>query len=541
MDEFDYIVVGAGAAGCVLANRLSASGKHSVAVLEAGGPDRNIFIKIPAGFNKTVYNPKLNWGYETAPGPHIDGRKIAFPRGKVLGGSGSINGHLYVRGQSADYDMWGQLGCRGWSWDDVLPYFKRAETRGNGGGDPAVRGNSGPLSIQDQRDPHVLSDAYIAANEALGLRRTPDYNSGNQEGTFLYQQMMKNGRRWSPADAYLRPALARPNVHLIQRALAERIVFEGRRAVGILYRPDGGPATTIRARRDVVLSGGSINTPQLLQISGVGDPDWLAEIGVPVVHALPGVGKNLRDHYAARVSALVKGTGSLNERSHGLRLVGEVIRYAISRKGLLTASPSHAGGYLKTRPELETPDMQLYFAPASYDAGKYGTTDLDTKPGMTLGCSQLRPESKGHLKALSSDPRVKPEIQPNYLADQIDRDALLAALKYLRKLLHTGPLADFVDHENFPGPSCVTDADWMAHARATGSTTYHPVGSCKLGTDPMAVVDPLSMRVIGTEGLRVADASVMPTMVSGNTYAATNMIAEKASDLILQRELRAAA
>ena len=541
MDEFDYIVVGAGAAGCVLANRLSASGKHSVAVLEAGGKDSNIFIKIPAGFNKTVYDPNLNWGYETAPGPHIDGRKIVFPRGKVLGGSGSINGHLYVRGQAADYDMWGQLGCRGWSWDDVLPYFKRAETRGNGGGDPSVRGTSGPLNIQDQRDPHPLSDAYIAANEALGLHRTPDYNSGNQEGTFLYQQMMKNGRRWSPVDAYLRPALNRPNLHLIQRALAERIVFEGKRAVGITYRPDGGSPVTIRARRDVVLSGGSINTPQLLQISGVGDPAWLADIGVAVVHALPGVGKNLRDHYAARVSALVKGTGSLNERSHGLRLVAEVLRYAVSRKGLLTASPSHAGGYFKTRPELATPDMQLYFAPASYDAGKYGTTDLDTKPGMTLGCSQLRPESRGHLKAVSSDPTAKPEIQPNYLADQIDRDALLAALKYMRKLLHTRPLADFVDHENFPGRAVVTDEDWMAHARATGSTTYHPVGSCKLGTDPMAVVDPLSMRVIGTEGLRVADASVMPTMVSGNTYAATNMIAEKASDLILQQALQAAA
>ena len=533
MDEFDYIVVGAGAAGCVLANRLSASGAHKVAVLEAGGPDRNIFIKIPAGFNKTVYNPNLNWGYETAPGPHIDNRRIPFPRGKVLGGSGSINGHLYVRGQSADYDTWGQLGCRGWLWDDVLPYFKRAETRGNGGGDPAVRGTDGPLKIQDQRDPHLLSDAFMAANEALGLPRTPDYNRGDQEGTFLYQQMMKEGRRWSPVDAYLRPALSRPNLKLIQHALVRRIVFEGRRAVGIAYSVQGGPEQILRASRDVVLAGGSINTPQLLQISGVGDPAWLGDIGVPVLHALPGVGRNFRDHYAARVSAQVKGAGTLNERSKGLRLVGEVIRYAVSRKGLLTASPSHAGGYYKTREGLETPDMQLYFAPASYAPGQYGVSALDSNPGMTLGCSQLRPQSKGHLKAVSADPAVKPEIQPNYLADQMDRDALLAAMKYLRKLLATRPLADFVDHENFPGPACASDDEWMAHARATGSTTYHPVGSCKLGTDPMAVVDPLSMRVLGLEGLRVADASVMPTMVSGNTYAATNMIAEKGSDLIL--------
>jgi choline dehydrogenase len=533
MEEFDYVIVGAGAAGCVLAYRLSASGRHSVAVLEAGGPDRNIFIKIPAGFNKTVYNPALNWGYETAPGPYIDDRRIPFPRGKVLGGSGSINGHLYVRGQAADYDMWGQLGCRGWSWDDVLPYFKRAETRGNDGGDPSVRGREGPLNIQDQRDPHPLSDAYIAANEALGLHRTPDYNRGDQEGTFLYQQMMKDGRRWSPADAYLRPAMQRSNVRVIQRALAERIVFEGKRAVGIAYRPDGGEPVTIRARCDVILSGGAINTPQLLQISGVGDPAWLQDIGVAVQHALPGVGKNLRDHYAVRISALVKGAGSLNERSRGLPLVAEVIRYAFTRKGLLTASPSHAGGYVKTREGLETPDMQLYFAPASYPTGRYGVTDLDTQPGMTLGAAQLRPESKGWLKALSADPRQKPEIQPNYLMDQIDRDSLLAALKYMRRLLQTRPLADFVKEENFPGPQVQTDADWMAHARASGSTTYHPIGSCKLGTDPLAVVDPLSMRVIGLEGLRVADASCMPTMVSGNTYAATNMIAEKGADLIL--------
>ncbi|TWT14028.1 GMC family oxidoreductase [Reyranella sp. CPCC 100927] len=529
-ETFDYIIVGAGAAGCVLANRLSASGQHRVAVLEAGGPDRHIWIKVPAGFNKTVYDPKLNWGYETAPGPHIDGRKIMFPRGKVLGGSGSINGHLYVRGQAADYDTWAQLGCRGWSWTDVLPYFKRAERRV--GGEDAVRGRDGLLYIEDQRDPHLLSDAYVAANEALGLKRTADYNCGDQEGTFLYQQMMRGGRRWSPVDAYLRPILSRPNLRVIPWVLAERVVFDGKRATGVRYRRRDGGAETLNASRDVILCGGSINTPHLLQLSGVGDPAWLNDLGVDVVHALPGVGRNFRDHYAVRVSALVKGAGSLNERSHGLRLVGEVIRYAINRKGLLAASPSHAGGYVKTRPGLETPDMQLYFAPASYAGGRYGTAVLDTRPGMTLGASQLRPESTGHVKALSADAAAKPEIQPNYLADQIDRDALLAAMKYLRKLLATKPLVDYVDHENFPGPQIKSDDELMAHARATGSTTYHPVGTCKIGTDPMAVVDPLSMKVIGLQGLRVADASVMPTMVSGNTYAATNMIAEKASDLI---------
>ncbi|TAJ32916.1 MAG: choline dehydrogenase [Reyranella sp.] len=531
MDEFDYVIVGAGAAGCVLANRLSESGKHSVAVIEAGGSDNHIWIKVPAGFNKTVYNESLNWGYETAPGPHIDGRKIKFPRGKVLGGSGSINGHLYVRGQSADYDTWAQLGCRGWSWDDLLPYFKRAERRVGGSDD--VRGREGPLFIEDQRDPHVLSDAFMAANEALGLKRTPDYNGGDQEGTLLYQNMMRGGRRWSPVDAYLKPAMKRPNVRVITHALVETVDLDGKRATGITYR-QGGQTKQVKARREVILSGGAINTPQLLQISGIGNADDLGTIGVAVKHALPGVGRNLRDHYAVRVSALVKGAGSLNEKSRGLPLVAEVLRYAFTRKGLLTTAPSHAGGYLKTRPGLATPDMQLYFAPASYMPGRYGTSELDRVPGMTLGCSQLRPESTGHVKALSADPTAKPEIQPNYLAVQHDRDALLAAMKYLRKLLATPPLKDYVIEENLPGPGVQTDEQWMAHARATGSTTYHPVGSCKLGTDPMAVVDPASMRVIGLQGLRVADASCMPTMVSGNTYAATNVIAERASDLIAQ-------
>jgi choline dehydrogenase len=529
VEEFDYVIVGAGAAGCVLAYRLSGAG-HSVAVLEAGGRDSNPFIRIPAGFTKTVYDPKLNWGYETAPGPFIDQRRIPFPRGKVLGGSGSINGHLYVRGQSADYDTWAQMGCRGWAWDEVLPFFKRAETRV--GGDPATRGGDGPLRIEDQRDPHPLSEAWIEANGALGLRRTADYNAGDQEGCCLLQQMMKDGRRWSPADAYLRPAI-RQGARVIPHALAEQVVFAGRRATGLRYLQDGA-RHQISARRDVILAGGAINTPQLLQLSGVGAPALLQGLGIGVQHALPGVGENLRDHYAARVSALVRGAASLNERSHGLRLVAEVLRYAVSRRGLLATSPSHAVGFMRTREGLETPDMQIYFAPASYPSGRYGVVGLDTVPGMTLGAAQCRPESKGWVRALSADPRARPEIQPNYLADQIDRDALLAAMKYLRRLLATPPLADFVLVENFPGPAVQTDEEWMAHARATGSTTYHPIGSCRMGTDPMAVVDPATMLVHGLEGLRVIDASVMPTMVSGNTYAATNMIAEKGSDLLLR-------
>ena len=526
--EVDYAIVGAGAAGCVLANRLSASGRQQVAVLEAGGPDRDIFIKIPAGFTRTVNNPALNWGYETAPGPHIGGRRIVYPRGRVLGGSSSINGHLYVRGQAYDYDTWAQLGCRGWSWTDVLPYFKRAESRA--GGDPATRGQDGPLIVEDQRDPHPLSHLFQDAAERCGLPRNPDYNSGDQEGTCIYQQMMKNGRRWSAADAFLRPALARPNLRLVMHALAERVELRDRRAVGVRYRV-GDRVKLLRVRREVVLAGGSINSAQLLQLSGIGDADWLRPLGIAVAHELKGVGRNLRDHYAARVSVRVKGIGSLNERSHGLALGWEVLRYLVQRKGLLTAAPGHAAAFWRSRPELAVPDVQMLFAPASYPAGRVGTASLEREPGMTCGGYQERPESRGHVKLLSADPRQAPEIQPNYLADPLDRQVMLALLKFARQLFAMAPLAQHVAHETFPGPAVASDEDLLAHAKATGSTTFHPVGTCKMGSDPEAVVD-AKLKLIGMEGLRVADASVMPTMVSGNTYAAVVMIAEKAAEAI---------
>jgi choline dehydrogenase len=527
-DEVDYVIVGAGAAGCVLANRLTSDGKHTVRLLEAGGGDRHIWIKVPAGFSRTIYNRKLNWNYETAPSEGIRDRTILFPRGRVIGGSSSINGHLYVRGQAADYDHWAQLGCRGWSWDDVLPFFKRAET--HVGGDDAVRGREGPLSIENHREVYPLTHAFCETLVNLGLPANADYNSGDQEGTFTYQQMMRNGRRWSAADAYLHPIKTRSNLQIESGALATKVLLDGRRVTGVAYKR-GGASHTVRARREVILCGGSINSPQLMQLSGIGDPQHLADIGVPVAHALPGVGRNLKDHIAARMAVRVKNAKTMNADSRGLRLVGQVLRYAVWRRGLLATSPGHGGAFYKTRPELATPDMQLFFAPASYDAGRVGAAALEVEPGMTCGASQLRPESRGHVLAVSADPTVAPEIQPNYLDDPIDQAAIMSALTFIRKIFRTSPLADFTEVETFPGPD-MPDDQLLEHVRQTGSTIYHPIGSCRMGSDPEAVVD-LSLRVNGLSGLRVVDASIMPNMVSGNTYAATNMIAEKGATHIL--------
>ena len=479
--EADYVIVGAGAAGCVLASRLSASGRARVLVLEAGGSDRRWAIRVPAGFRHTIGDPRLNWGYKTAPGAHIGARALDFPRGRVLGGSSSINGHLFVRGQAADYDHWAQLGCRGWSWDDVLPHFMRAETRQ--GGDPATRGRGGPLIVSDQREPHPLCQAFFDAAAAAGLPPNPDYNAGAQDGTGLYQQMMRAGRRWSAADAYLRPALKRANLTLISNALVEGIELEGRRATGVRYRR-GGSRHTVRARRAVILAGGAINSPQLLQLSGIGDGAHLHALGIPVAHHLPGVGQNLRDHYAVRMAFRVRGAPTLNERSRGLRLAGEILKYALFRRGLLAMSPGHGAAFVRTRPELATPDVQFFFSPASYEGGLSGRAPLERAPGMTFGCAQLRPESRGWVRAVAADPAEPPEIQPNYLADPIDRAALLAAMRWARRVVAAPPLARLVAGESFPGAAAASDDDLLEHACRTGSTIYHPIGSCRMGSDP---------------------------------------------------------
>ena len=527
-ETFDYVIVGAGAAGCVLANRLSADPKINVLVLEAGGHDRRLWIKVPAGFVKTLSNSAVNWCYNSEAEPNLNGRSIICPRGKVLGGSSSINGHLYVRGQRHDYDHWAQLGNRGWSYEDVLPLFKRSERRA--GGDPTYRGRDGGLYVEDLRETHELCRVFIEAAGQCGIPHNPDYNGPNQEGACTYQQMMHNGRRWSAADAFLKPALSRPNLTVRTGAFVERIVFDGARAVGIAYRQNGTMAE-VRAGRDVILSGGSINSPQLLQLSGVGPAEHLRSLGIEIRHDLSGVGQNLRDHIAGRVSYRVNPCRTLNERARGLPLVREVVKYAFGRTGLLATSPAHAGAFVRSRPGLESPDVQFAFAPASYQRGMTGATPLDPEPGMTCGVWQLRNESRGSVMIKSADPAVAPAIQPNYLSDPIDRDCLVAGLRIAEKILQAPAFAPYRVKRLLPESEIKTDDEWLAFVAEYGSTTYHPIGSCKMGSDPMAVVDD-RLRVHGVPGLRVIDASIMPTMVSGNTYAATLMIAEKGADMV---------
>ena len=525
--EFDYVVVGAGSAGCVLADRLTESGRHSVLLLEAGPPDRHPMIHIPAGFLSLLDNPRLNWRYNTEPDPGAAGRSIYYPRGKVLGGTSSINGMLYVRGQHQDYDGWSQMGCRGWSWDDVRPYFIRAECYL--GGDDAFRGRGGPLAVEDIRCVHPLTHDFVDAAVQAGIPRNPDPNGAVQEGVAYIQQTRRGRFRASTARTYLKRARGRRSLRIETEALATRILFEGRRAVGITYRRHGREVS-VRAGREVILSGGTVNSPQLLQISGVGDPGHLADIGVPVVHGLPGVGQNLRDHYVVRLSHRAKGVVTVNEQTRGLRLAAEVVKYAAVGRGVLTLGATNAVAFAKSRPGLETADMQLNFTPASYDEGRFGA--LEREPGMTIAVWQARAESRGSILAKSADPTQHPAIRPNYLSAAEDRRVAVEALKLARRIFAAPALARWCAEETVPGAATRSDDELLDYCRRKGGTVYHIVGTCKMGTDPLAVVDP-ELKVHGLEGLRVIDASVMPVGTSGNTNAPTIMIAEKGADMIL--------
>lgn len=528
-EQWDYVIVGAGAAGCVLANRLSTSGRHRVLVLEAGGSDSRLWIKVPAGFTRTLFDRSIGWGYVNAPGPGVANRAIPCPRGRVIGGSSSINGHLYVRGQAQDYADWVALGAQGWGWEDVIEYFRRSETRL--GGDPRVRGQEGPLQVNDPRLKHSLCETYLETMDALGHGRNGDYNSGDQEGCGYYQYLMKNGRRWSAADAYLRPALSRPNLLLRQGAQATRIMFEGRRAVGVEYR-QGDSTQVARAGAEVLVAAGSINSPHLLQLSGVGDPAHLAAAGIPVQHVAARVGENLVDHYAVRIAARVRGSGSLNERTRGPLLAWEVLKYVAARRGLLSSAVAHAFGFLRSTPGLDRPDLQILFAPASYEQGKVGQATMERLPGVTCGLSQLRPLSRGHVRALSKDPFAPPLIQPNYLSHEEDVRVFLTGIQFARRLFKTRPLVDHIEAETWPGTALNSDDELIGFIRGTGSTMYHPVGSCRMGVGADSPLDP-QLRVKGLDGLRVIDASAMPSMVSGNTYATTMMIGEKGAQCVL--------
>jgi choline dehydrogenase len=538
MESFDYVIVGAGSAGSVLASRLSEDDKTTVCVLEAGPSDWHPFIHIPAGFMYTLVNPRVNWLYTSEASEWTGGRRIAAPRGKTLGGSSSINGHIYNRGQRLDFDGWAQRGNRGWGYPDVLPYFRRSENRiaTEKDADPTFRGSEGNLPITDLewRDP--LCEAFIEGAVQMGIPRNRDYNGTQQAGVSYVQRIIRNGRRVSAARGYLHPAMGRPNLTVRTHAHATNLILEGKRAVGVRYLKGGkgGTPVEVRAKKEVILCGGAVNSPQLLQVSGIGPAPLLQSLGIEVKHALAGVGENLRDHYAPRFVARVKNAETINEKSKGLRLVREVLRYGMGRQSILALNPTLIYVFWKSDPNIENYDLQFTFTPASYKEGVQST--LDDFPGMTIASWQQRPDSLGYVRAKSADPFTAPMIQPNYLAAESDRQVLLKGMKIARKLITSQPLQKYYDREEFPGSEKQSDEELMTAAKQRGTTTFHLMGSCRMApdSDPTAVVDD-QLRVRGMEGLRVVDASVMPTMPSANLNASVLMIAEKAADMIRGR------
>ena len=525
---FDYIVVGAGSAGCVLANRLTASGRHRVLLLEAGGHDRHLWIHIPLGYGKLFADSRVNWLYKTEPEPELDNRQVIQPRGKVLGGSSSINGLLYLRGQPADYDHWRQLGNSGWSFDDVLPYFRRAEHQERG--EDALHGVGGPLAVSNVCEPHLLCEAFIDAAQQAGYPRNDDFNGPTQEGAGYFQLTAKKGRRWSTAVGYLKEARRRSNLVVETNALASRILFEGRRAVGVEYR-QGGTTRTARASGEVILAGGAFNSPQLMQLSGLGPAELLRAHGIGVTADMPGVGEDLQDHLQVRIQYRCTEPITMNDVVNSWRQrIGAGLRYALFRKGLLAIGAGYAGGFFRTSPNVATPDVQAHFIIFS---GEASGAALHPFPGFIASICQLRPESRGFVRIKSADPAAPPAIQPRYLSDPIDRDTVVAGLKLLRGIMEQPAMQHYIAEERVPGPKLTSDADLLAFARAAGTTVFHPTSTCRMGADANAVVDE-RLRVRGIGNLRVVDASIMPTVVSGNTNAAVVMIAEKGAYMILQ-------
>jgi len=529
MNTYDYIIVGAGSAGCVLANRLSEDPDTRVLLLEAGGTDRNPWIHIPVGYVKTMVDPSVNWLFDTEPESTTGNRAIPVPRGKVLGGSSSINGMLYVRGNARDYDGWAQLGNRGWSYEDVLPYFKKSENRESGG--DAYRGSGGPLNVAEVTETYELLDQVIAAGAEIGHPVNPDYNGARQEGFCYFQLTQKNGRRHSTNKAFLDPVRHRPNLHIETRAQATRILLDGRRATGVTYLLHGNQQRSARTRREVILSAGAVQSPQLLELSGIGQADLLTSLGITPVLDLPGVGENYQDHYVSRLQWQINQPITLNEKTRGLRLLAEAAKFALFRTGALTMSAGIVGGFVRSRDGLEMPDIQFHVAHASFADPKKRI--FDRFPGLTIAPCQLRPESRGSIHIGDANPLAAPKIRPNFLSNPLDCDIHLAGMKIARQLMATAAMAPYVTGETVPGPDCRSDDDLLAYARRTGATMYHPVSTCSMGPDARrgAVVND-QLKVHGIDGLRIADASVMPRLTSGNTNAPTIMIAEKAADMI---------
>jgi choline dehydrogenase len=511
--QADYVVVGAGSAGCVLANRLSASGEHRVLLLEAGPRDRSIWIHLPIGYGKTMFHPVYNWGFYTDPEPNMNGRRIYWPRGRGLGGSSSINGLIYVRGQPQDYERWAALGNAGWAWEDVQPYFQRSE-----------------MAYSNIGEKHELIEAFIRAGNELGIPRTRDFNGERQEGVGYYQLFTKNGWRSSSASAYLRAAERRANLCVETGAHVTKILFDGTLAVGVRYR-QAGLEKEARAARAVILSAGALQSPQLLQLSGIGPARLLSSMGIPVVRDLPGVGENLQDHLQIRV--MYKCTRPITTNDELASWWGKLrigAKWLFTRKGPLAIGINQGGLFTRARPESATPDVQFHFATLS---AELAGAKPHPWPGFTMSVCQLRPESRGTVRIRSTDAFEPPSMQPNYLSTELDRRCAIAGIRLARALAATASLKPYVAEEYRPGPNATSDDDLLEFARNYGATIFHPSGTCKMGSDRMAVVDE-KLRVRGIAGLRVVDCSIMPTLVSGNTHAPVVMIAEKASDLIQQ-------
>ncbi len=535
MTEFDFIVVGAGSAGCVLANRLTACGRFTVLLLEAGGSDARFWLRTPIGYGMSFYNPGVNWMYRTEPDPALAGRQGYWPRGKVLGGSSSINAMVFVRGQPRDFDDWAALGNPGWGWSDVLPYFMKMEDSAHG--PSALRGVGGPVHVSDVRaDVHPLCETFLRAGEQLGLTRNDDINGASNEGVAINQITTRNGWRESASTAYLRPALARNNLRLETSAHVTRVLFDGLRASGVAYLQNG-QERRCRARREVVLAGGAINSPQILQLSGVGPGDALQALGIPVLADSPAVGQHLQDHlcidhvYRSRVPTLNAELGTWR----GKLWAG--MRYLAQRRGPLALSINQGGGFFHSRAGLAHPNMQLYFSPLSYMRavpGKRALTQPDTFAGFSLSAQPCRPDSRGFLALRGPDPLLAPRIVPNSLATQHDRDELLEATRFLRTLADAPALREVIDREILPGPSVQTEQHLMDDIAQRASTVFHPVSTCRMGPDPHQAVVDHQLRVHGVTGLRVIDASVFPTLTSGNTNAPTLMLAEKGADMLLR-------
>ena len=523
MAVYDYIIVGAGSAGCVLANRLSANGRHQVLLLEAGPADSNPWIHVPLGYGKLFNEKSVNWAYESEPEPHVDGRRIFTPRGKVLGGSSSINGLVYIRGQPRDFDNW---AVPGWDFSQLLPYFIKAECQGRG--ELALHGTQGPLNVEDLPDKHELCEAFIDSAAATGIRRNDDFNGAEQEGTGYYQATIHRGRRVSTAVAYLKPARARGNLRVEVKAHATRICVEGKKAVGVDYRQNGKTLTA--QGQQISVAGGAFNSPQLLQLSGVGPAALLQDHDIPIVHDAGQIGEGLQDHFYVRTVWRCNQPITINDAlANPWRQAKTAATWLFKRRGPLTVSAGYAAAFVRTRADLEQPDAQFYFInfSSSEAPGK-----LDRFPGFTCSVSQLQAESRGSVHIRSADPFASPAIQYNFLSTAEDRRVMVDGLKQLKQIVTTAPLSQYIEQQVAPAADVSSDDEWLAYCRAVGGTVYHPVATCHMGTDGQSPLDP-QLRVRGVDNLRVVDASVMPAVISGNTNAAVIAIAEKASDMLL--------